>query len=78
MLDEAPYAPCAGLWVWEGSAEPEPDPLVGGYSFTGEWRKPTADEVQRLAEGRFPLRGHPFPADEPETFEARSSVGSAS
>lgn len=70
LLYEAPDAPRAGLWVWEGHAEPEPDYLVGGHDLIGAWRAPTAEEMQRLAEGRFPLRGHPFPAGEPEAFEA--------
>lgn len=52
----------AGLWVWEGSAEREPDELVGGWDFVGAWRAPTAEELARLAAGCFPLRGHAFPA----------------
>lgn len=62
--------PRAGLFVWEGSAEREPDELVGGWDFVGSWRTPTGFETARLDSGRFPLRGHAFPATgEEEDFE---------
>lgn len=62
--------PRAGLWVWEGTAETEPDELVGGWDFVGEWRGPTPVEMSRLAVGKFPLRGHAFPATgEEEDFD---------
>lgn len=48
-----------GLWVWEGDAAEEPG---DGWGFTGAWRGPTSEEMSRLARGRFPLRGHAFPA----------------
>lgn len=48
-----------GLWVWEGDATEEPN---NGWCFTGAWRVPTSEEMSRLTRGRFPLRGHAFPA----------------
>ena len=63
--------PRAGLLVWEGTAEREPDELVGGWDFVGGWRGPTPEEMARLASGRFPLRGHALPPfGEEEDFEA--------
>jgi hypothetical protein len=60
----------AGLLVWEGTAETEPDELVGGWDFEGTWRGPTPEEMARLAVGKFPLRGHAFPATgEEEDFD---------
>jgi hypothetical protein len=65
--------PRAGLFVWEGSAESEPDEIVGGWDLVGEWRAPTAEEMARLAAGLFPLRGYAFPATgDEEDFEAKA------
>ena len=48
-----------GLAVWEGSTE-QPEGVIG-WSFEGEWRRPTPEEIVRLAEGIFPLRDRTIP-----------------
>ena len=69
-----PAPPRAGLFVWEGHAESEPDEIVGGWDFVGAWRAPTTEEMARLVAGLFPLRGHAFPATgDEEDFEAKEA-----
>lgn len=41
--------PGDGLWVWEGNHTCSADLA---WSITGTWRRPTPDELQRIAEGQ--------------------------
>lgn len=57
--------PRVGLLVWEGEAD---DKVADQW--VGTWRAPTAEEMARLAAGRFPLRDHAFPGvGNLDTFE---------
>jgi hypothetical protein len=57
LIEDVPPDGCTGLMVWEGACKNAPNFYHGADfepSFTGEWRKPTAQELAALVPETLP------------------------